>query len=85
MKGKRFIGSTVSLAFEKRSTLSESRLLVETIDVKSLSTPVTIKMTLDLKTINPAAKQRCVFFDTKLNTVSDYGIITTFDSKTGKI
>jgi hypothetical protein len=85
MKGKKFIASSVSLTFEKRTTLSDSRLLVETIDVVSLATPVTIKMTVDMKNVNTFAKQRCVFFDTKLNMVSDQGIITRFDSKTGKI
>ncbi len=56
MKGKKFISSTVSLSFEKRSTLTESLLQVETVNVLSLSTPITIKMSLDLRTINLFAK-----------------------------
>jgi hypothetical protein len=54
-------------------------------DFTTLASPITFKMTLDKSKINPYAKQRCVYFDTATNSISDQGIITTYNSVTGGI
>lgn len=54
-------------------------------DFNTLTSPITFKMTLDKTKINPYAKQRCVYFDTASNSISDQGILTTYNSVTGEI
>ena len=85
--GARFVSSTVSLSFEGREPLSESKLQVETIDINNLQSPITLRFQLDTKTLNPLAPKgpRCVFYDVKQNKLSDDGVIPRFDRATGRM
>jgi hypothetical protein len=54
-------------------------------DFTTLPSPITFRMTLDKTKLNSFAKQRCVYFDTATNSLSDQGIITTYNPLTGAI
>ena len=83
----RFVSSTLSLSFETRESLSESTLRVETLDITNLPTPITIRFQLDTKLLNPQAPKgpRCMYYDVKKNEMSDQGVITRYDTATGRI
>ena len=42
-------------------------------------------MQLNLGALNSSAKKRCVYFDTKSNSVNDQGILTNYNASTGVI
>lgn len=81
----RLVGSSMSIGFETSETINQETNSVSQVKVTNLEKPITIKMTLNLGATNGSANKRCVYFDKKINAMSDQGVLTTFNQRTGAI
>lgn len=81
-RNSQLLGSTLSISFEKQTVVNQNTIEVEQIRVQNLALPIIFNFSIQ-GINNISATKRCVYFDTKLNKVSDQGIQTSYNPVTG--